>query len=231
AFGRAVASLDGQYFCGPDVGTGEPELAWVREGTGYVNSRDNDASEATARGVLAGIRAVRRSADIPVRPSVLVQGVGRVGARLVAGLPDADLILCDTDPARLTDQPGAVVPADHWFQTSADLFAPCAIGPVVTADNVDTLPYRAICGSANTQLADTALADTLHRRGVVYAPDFIVNAGAVIEGVLVVLVGGEDVRQRVATAIDAIEIRVFDLLEDAARLDRSPLALALAALS
>ncbi len=224
AFGRAVTALRGRYFCGPDVGTGDRELDWVRAHTDFVNSPHNDASASTAAGVLAGIRAVRRVANLPARPRVFIQGVGRVGERVVRGLPDAELVICDPDPARIeaarSAAPGVeVVPADAWESVEADLFVPCAIGPVVTGDNVDRLRFAAICGSANTQLEAPELADALTARGIVYAHDYVVNAGAVIEGVLVTLVGGESARAEAEASIAAIEDRLFALLAGASDSD------------
>ena len=221
ALGAAIEALDGAYFCGPDMGTGEEELDAVREATAHVNARGNRPSESTARGVLAALRVVLRRTGAR---SAFVEGLGRVGARVARGLLAEGLTVSgqDLDPAAV----GAFEGLGRGRE--ADVFAPCAAGPVVTRANVDRLPYRAICGAANTQLELDTLGDVLHRRGVLYAPDFVVNAGAVIEGALVHLTPGPDIDTRGGAAIDAIGPRLEGLL-DLGRADRSPLALALEA--
>ena len=235
AFGRAVASLDGRYLCGPDVGTGAAELAWVREAAApFTNSVQNDASEATARAVLAGIRAcVETLPEEPRDLRVLVQGVGRVGSRVVDGLPSPvrEVLISDTCAQAVAAvqerAPGArSVPPAEAATTPCDLWSPCAVGPVVTRENVGRLGARVLCGSANRQLATDSLADALHERGILYAPDFVVSAGAVIEGVLVMLEPGEDVRERVAARIDGTRDRLASVFAEAARRDLSPLRVA-----
>ncbi len=234
AIGQAVQQLEGRYLCGPDVGTGDSELVWVREATGYVNDVRNDASAATAQGVLAGVRAsLAHGYDKAGKPAVVVQGVGRVGSIVATTLNgDTSLSFCDTNPAAVerlrTSLTGAeVISTDGAVERECVLLSPCAVGPVVTRANVDRLRCRIICGSANTQLEDDALADTLHTRRILYAPDFVVNAGAVIEGVLVLLSPGPDVRARVERGINGIEDRLTAVFQEADRAGCSPLRAAL----
>ena len=110
---------------------------------------------------------------------------------------------------------------------AADLLSPCAVGPVITARNVEHLRCRVVCGSANTQLETGALAATMASRGVIYAPDFVVNAGAVIEGVLAIGNDTDVARSGAAERIDAIEGRLLELLKTAERGSFSPLRLAM----
>ena len=271
AFGQAVDSLQGRYLCGPDVGTGVAEMDWVREFTNFANDSRNDASESTARGVLAGIRACLAhdratrapSGGAPGAPSppgasgasgasgapcggatgasgasgasgvrgvvrCVVQGVGGVGARVARALDlEHAVTVADVNPSAVAAMGLPWVEADHVLSATGDLFVPCAVGPVVTAKNVAELTFRMVCGSANTQLESDDLADALAARGVVYAPDFVVNAGAVIEGVLVALSDGPDVRARIDAAIAEIEGRVASLLWRAGETGRTPLSLAL----
>lgn len=232
ALGDAIEGLQGRYFCGPDVGTGRAQLEWVRAGTSFVNHSDNDASEATARGVLAGIRATRRWAGLADGDTAFVQGVGRVGERVARGLSGWELVVCDPSEAAvaraLEARPDArVVAPSAWAEVVSDLYSPCAVGPVVTHGTVGALRCRAICGSANTQLEDLAVADRLRERGVLYAPDFVVNAGAVIEGVLVLLMNGPGIRGEVAAAIDRIESRLEAVFEEAEQRGCSTLAAAM----
>ncbi|MFT5434871.1 MAG: glutamate dehydrogenase/leucine dehydrogenase [Myxococcota bacterium] len=240
AFGRAITALGGRYFCGPDVGTGPTEMGWIRTETSNTNSPDNDASEATARGVLAGLRAATRFAHThlgagdPATLHYLVQGVGGVGSRVVDGLPEtARCSVADTNPATVEAlvrrRPSTVVPVDQVVGTPCDVFAPCAVGPVLTSTNVSTLRAKLVCGCANTQLESDSLAEELHRTGVLYIPDFIVNSGAVIEGVTVLFDDDKPTaRTRAAKKIDAIETRVTELLESAHAANRSPLSVGLA---
>ena len=223
ALGEAVTQLEGRYFCGPDVGTGETELSWLRRTTRFCNSPANDASEATARGVLAGIRACNRFLGLET-PTTVIQGLGRVGSRVAAGLAGCELTVSDVNPEAVVGFERVVAP-DVAVTTPCELLSPCAVGPVVTLENVGALRCRVICGSANTQLADPALADRLAARGILYAPDFVVNAGAVIEGVIVLFDGGDSARARSHEAIDAIEERLLAVFEEAG--PRTPLAVAL----
>lgn len=225
ALGQAVTRLEGRYFCGPDVGTGERELAWLRQTTRFVNSPENDASEATARGVLAGISACNRFVGLKT-PTTVIQGLGRVGSRVARGLVGSALTVADVNPDALVGFTNVVAP-EVAVTTPCELFSPCAVGPVVTADNVHRLQCRVICGSANTQLADVALAETLAGRGILYAPDFVVNAGAVIEGVTVLFEGGDGARERSHAVIDGIEERLFAVFEEARRTGQTPLSVAL----
>ncbi len=231
AFGEAVDALEGRYFCGPDIGTGTQELTWIRESTNYVNAPENDASEATARGVLAGIRACLSHRQMSDGLSVVLQGVGRVGGRVARGLMDRTDRLYLADPseaARAVFEQAHTLDYrdnDRVVTHESDLFCPCAVGPVITVQNVDRLRCGLVCGSANTQLAHPDLAERLMANGVLYAPDFVVNAGAVIEGILV-LQHGERGRALATQRIDEIETRLLELFEESERTKSSPLQLA-----
>ncbi|MEC8022913.1 MAG: Glu/Leu/Phe/Val dehydrogenase dimerization domain-containing protein [Myxococcota bacterium] len=235
AFGRAVEMLDGQYFCGPDVGTGTDALERIREHTSYVNPADNDASVATAKGVLAGLRSALSECPSIGPLSAVVQGAGNVGSLVVKGLRTnlhSELALSVSDPnvRALRSLPEDVrkIASDVALRTPAHMFIPCALGPVVSRENVRSLPFSVICGSANTQLEDDAVAQVLHARGILYAPDFIVNAGAVIEGATVLFSKGDNVRERAKAAIDRIEYRLSDVFHEARENDASPLNVAVA---
>jgi len=228
AFGQAVDSLDGSYVCGPDVGTGAEEMDTIRSVTRYANAAGNRPAFSTARGVLAGIRAAldfHLVAHSTQTVSAFVHGVGRVGSLVAQGVSHLtrELLLADVNQARLKavqEQIGArcpvtVVPPfsksyNYWPGT---LFSPCAIGPVITEANVGTLACSIICGSANTQLERDEFGIALHNRGVLYIPDFVVNAGAVIEGALTYLATDLDTLDAdIDEAIDGIGERVVALL-------------------
>ena len=239
AFGRAVESLGGAYFAGPDVGTAEDELAALRHTSRYVSTEDAHPSQSTAIGVLAACREALSFLGLEVGGSegdhdIVVAGVGTVGSRVAAGLAamGGRLGVADLDEARAhacAEALGArlVAPADA-LRAEALLLVPCGVAPIVTAATLAGFRTRVICGAANHQLEVDTLAHELAERGVLYVPDFAVNSGAVIEGVLRhTTPAGEDVAERVRTALLGIGPRIRAILEEAARLDITPLEAAL----
>lgn len=235
ALGRAVEALHGDYLSGPDIGTGDAELDEVRKETRHVNPSGNDAGAATARGVLAGIRGVLRvlegDAD-PAGRTFVVQGLGSVGHQVAAGLVARGATVAGCDPdARARERAEAAgvrpIPTEEALTTACDVFVPCALGGVLTTEVATHLPARAVCGSANNQLADAEAAGTLRRRGVLYAPDFVVNAGAVAEGVFTTREGATAaVRKKAADHIDGFEETVVRILETAEAAGEDPDAVA-----
>jgi leucine dehydrogenase len=233
--GRIVASLRGLYACGPDLGTTPGDMAVIQEETEYVHGWDREHGEPldpgpfTALGVLVGIRAaVQRvfgSSELVGR-RVLVQGVGDVGVPLAGMLADAGatVLLSDlvADRARsLGHELGAsTVPAEAVYTTPCDVYAPCAVGATVNAEVVPLLQCRIVAGSANNQLDRPDDAEGLHARGILYAPDYLINAGGAIslpmfgEGRTV-----EAVRDRVAR----IEQTLGEIFDEAAVAGESPL--------
>jgi leucine dehydrogenase len=193
-FGDLVESLGGRYITAEDVGTSPADLIVVSQRTAHVTGLppdrggSGDPSPFTAIGVEAAIRACacERWGDegLAGRTACIV-GLGHVGAGLARRLADAgcELIVSDIDPAKraLTDALGATWrDPDDAMLAECDLLAPCALGGAITEDNVDSLGCEIVCGAANNQLADDALAVLLAERGVLYAPDFIANAGGLI---------------------------------------------------
>jgi leucine dehydrogenase len=192
--GDLVEALDGRYITAEDVGTGTEDMAVIRERTSHVvglppsMGGSGDPSPLTARGVEAAIRACceRRfgSTDLSDR-TVCVVGIGHVGARLIERLVAAGCKVLATDIAtgkRVTaEQFGAMwIDPEAEMTTECDVLAPCALGGAIDAGNVDELRCQIVCGSANNVLADESLAERLHERDIVYAPDFIANAGGLI---------------------------------------------------
>lgn len=220
ALGRVVDGMGGRYVCGPDVGTGVTDLDAVRAATRWVNPRGNDANAATAAGVLAGIRGTLAALGLNVDAArFVVQGLGGVGGTVAAMLHagGGHVTATDIDPAAVGRARAAgmetVLPEDA-LRTPCDVFVPCALGGILTPATAEALPARAVCGSANNQLADASAGRVLHDRGILYAPDFAVNIGAVAEGVLTTLHGATDqVRRDARRHIDGVEDTVRRILE------------------
>lgn len=216
ALGDVVEQLNGRYICGPDIGTGEDALGWLRERTQYVNAAENDASTSTAAGVLAGLRGVLDVLDLPIAsPTYLIQGLGGVGAKLAEALIDAGAAVkgCDPNPdarARAEALGVQLIPVREAFTTPCDVLMPCAVGGVIDGAVARSLSCRAICGAANNPLSSPFIVDALTARGILYAPDVIVNAGAVIEGVLAHLhqtTPRANIRDEIQASIASIEGR------------------------
>lgn len=222
ALGEVVDELGGGYLAGPDVGTAEVELDHVRSVTEHVNPSANEPARSTARGVLAGIRGVLATIDGEPRiegSRFLVQGYGHVGSRLADALArrGGQVLVAEVDPERRRAAEAAghgLVEPEQATRTPCTVFVPCALGGVLTVSTARQLPARGVCGSANEQLAAQEAGAVLHERGVAYAPDVLVNAGAVVEGVLTTREGRrEAVLEEVAERIASIEDRVRELLE------------------
>lgn len=225
--GRHVELMGGRYHTGPDAGTTPEDLAVVAQETRYVRC---GLADATALGVCAGIRAVLDwiGADLP-GARVAVQGLGEVGMRVAERLAQggARLVVADVRADRVleaVERFGAVAaPVEGILAAECDVFAPCALGGVLTEDAARSLRCRAVAGAANNVLASSEAGVLLHRRRIAYAPDFVVNAGALIHGALGVLEG----RPPAPGRIEAIGERVLQVLERAAHEDRPPEEVAL----
>ncbi len=192
AFARAVDSLGGRYITAQDVGMSEADMVALSETTAHVAGlpgQGGDPGPYTARGVYLGIRAAARRAlgtDDVAGVHIAIQGVGSVGggvARYLAA-DGAKLTLSDVDDNRaatLAAELGAVtVPTDAIMTVEADILSPCALGAVLTQASVAALKVKAVAGGANNQLAIAAQGRQLADRGIVYAPDYVINAGGII---------------------------------------------------
>ena len=195
-YGAFVNSLGGLYSTAPDMNTSALDMDVIAEVTPYVFCKteaaggSGDTAPDTAVGVLHGVRAACRYAfgsdDLSLR-SVLVQGAGGVGGRLIELLMEADakVIATDVDAVRrdaLSAKGIQVVGPEAALTTECDVFSPCAVGGIINARSVPGLRCRVIAGGANNQLETPEDADRLRERGIVYAPDFVINAGGVLHG-------------------------------------------------
>jgi leucine dehydrogenase len=193
-FGDLVESLGGRYITAEDVGTSPADLVAIGERTDHVTGLppeqggSGDPSPFTALGVEAAMRACARvrfgSSDL-TGLRVVVAGLGHVGEKLARRLADrgVELAVSDIDPAKRASaaELGAQwLEPDEEMVAECDILAPCALGGAIDAANLPLLRCGIVCGCANNQLADESLAESLAERGVLYAPDFVVNAGGLI---------------------------------------------------
>jgi leucine dehydrogenase len=194
-YGDLVASLGGTYRTAGDMNISPADLDVVRERCEWVygtTGGGGNSARGTAIAVHAGLQAstehVFGSPDLRGR-SVLVQGAGAVGADLIRLLQadGAEVLVSDVDDDRARATGATVVPPGNVYGTECDVYSPCAIGGTLNGGTIQRLRCRIVGGSANNQLAEPEDAHRLHERGILYAPDFIINAGGVIQ-----LVGLED---------------------------------------
>jgi leucine dehydrogenase len=228
ALGRAIDSLGGRYYTGEDVGTSPNDMDWAGEETPYVLGRSRgggsgDPSPVTARGVWLGIRAAVRQqlgrGDLAgVR--VAIQGLGHVGYNLARLLVQdgAQLIVADIDPTRIE---GAVeelaaraVSIETILSAECEVLAPCALGGILNDDTIPRLACRIVAGAANNQLLEDRHGAALHARGILYAPDYVINAGGLINIAQELQPGGYD-RDRALAQVETIGTTLAEVFERA----------------
>ena len=198
AYGRFVESLGGRYITACDIGTFCDDMDMVARESRHVTGRTllhgggGDSSILTAIGVFQGMRAAAEhtwGSDSLEGRLVGVEGVGKVGHRLVGHLVEAgaSVAICDVSPGAvqrvLSAHPGvqAVAGRAELLARPLDIYAPCAMGGALTDESVAVLSARIVCGGANNQLAHPGLEKVLADRGILYAPDYLVNSGGVIQ--------------------------------------------------
>jgi len=230
AFGRAVDSLGGRYVTAEDVGMSDADMVEIAKTTRHVSglpvtagSAGGDPGPTTAKGVYLGVRAaIARGlgkAD-PRGVHVAIQGVGSVGgglARLLAA-DGAKLTLSDVDSRRAGALAGelgaAAVPAGEILGIEADVLSPCALGAILDERSIAALKTGIVAGGANNQLASPADADRIHARGILYAPDYVINAGGIINVALEYL--GQGDRAEVETRVARIPERLDAIWSESA---------------
>jgi len=197
AYGRAVQSLSGRYYTACDVGTYVEDMDVIARESSFVTGRSpahggaGDSSILTAYGVFQGMRAAAEAAwgSPALRGKrVGVAGVGKVGHHLVEHLLDdgASVVVADVnrdavDRVRVLHPEVDVVDVDALVGQPLDVYAPCALGGALSDETVDVLQARVVCGAANNQLAHPGVEKVLEERGVLYAPDYVVNSGGLIQ--------------------------------------------------
>lgn len=198
AYGRFVKSLGGRYYTACDVGTYSEDMDLVARECEFVTGRTvanggaGDSSILTAYGVFQGMRAAAETvwgAPTLHGRRVGVEGVGKVGHRLVEHLREdgADVVICDVSAAAvervraLHPEVEVVADGDAMIRADLDVYAPCALGGSLNDETVPVLGARIVCGAANNQLAHPGVEKNLADRDVLYAPDYVVNSGGVIQ--------------------------------------------------
>ncbi len=197
AFGRFIDGLGGRFITYADLGTDERDLRYIRRETTQVapfvrgTGAEGDGAKVTAYGVLCGMKACCKAvfgvSSLSGR-TVVIQGVGEVGSQLADYLDKekARLIISDIvydAMKRVQDRiPAAeIVRPESIFDCECDIFSPCALGGVITISNMDRLKCKIIAGAAYDVLESDVVGDLLHKKGILYAPDFVISAGELFQ--------------------------------------------------
>lgn len=230
AFAEAVQYLGGRYICAEDSGTTAEDMLVVHRGTPYVAGLPTPASSGdpgrfTAWGVFKGIKAVAKTLwgnESLKGRKIAIQGLGSVGARLADFLfwEEASLILSDIDDAKVarltTLYKAQSVSPIQILSTECDILAPCAFGAIINHETIPNLHCKAIAGAANNQLLDVEQDGmALFKRGILYAPDFIINAGGVINAALELKEGHYNPQQAIekTNCLYDTLLQIFDVSE------------------
>ncbi len=228
ALGRFIGSLGGRYITAEDVGTNVNDMDYIYQetdrvvGVHRVHGGSGDPSPFTAYGTLQGIRACllrKYGHDDPGKLSFAVQGVGHVGYYLTKYLREAGakVFVCDINETRVeqaVDELGAeAVPLDQIYEVDAKVFSPCALGGVVNEDTVPRLKCDIVAGSANNQLESSEWGTALEERGILYAPDYAINAGGLMNVAIELQGYDRDRAYRTVSTIYDIISNIFNLAE------------------
>lgn len=209
AYGRIVNRLGGSYYTAEDVQTTDQDMLWISEETKYVTGlpgRSGNPSPFTALGTYVAMKAAAKEKygnDSLAGKVIAVQGLGNVGYGVAkyAAEEGAKLKVFDINPdsvaKAVSELKATAVTADEILFTDCDIIAPCALGAVFNTENLKSVKASIICGCANNQLVDNAAGDLVDKMGILYAPDYIVNAGGVINCAVEILEPAYD--QKVVT--------------------------------
>ncbi|HLR62823.1 MAG TPA: amino acid dehydrogenase [Lentibacillus sp.] len=232
AFGQFVDSLNGRFYTGTDMGTTTDDFVEALKETNFINGipevygGSGDSSISTAQGVVHALEATLEylfgSHDLGTR-TYAIQGLGKVGCKVAFHLLEAraEIYVTDLNPDRVriikekaAKTNGNVYSVDRGdiYRTEADVFIPCAMGAIINDQTIDQLKVKAIAGSANNQLQTPGHAEKLQEKGILYAPDYIVNAGGLIQ-VADELYGPDP--ERVLVKTKAIYRMLFDIYQQA----------------
>jgi len=231
AMGRFVDSFGGKYITAEDMNIGIPELEIVKTQTKWVvglsreSGSSGNPSPYTAYGCVQGMRAVLEElygSESFDGKRILIQGVGAVGGRLAVLLKErgADVVICDINDERIAELQAEhgfeAIPDKGHFRHVCDVYAPCARGAGINDQTVPELRCKAVAGCANNILLDFRHADELKRRGILYAPDYVINAGGIINVAMELVPGGyveADALARIDRIYDNLK-KVFEIARE-----------------
>jgi leucine dehydrogenase len=240
AFGRGVEGLCGKYVTAEDVGVTVPDLVEVSKHTRHVSGLPvaagavgGDPGPHTSYGVYLGVRAAVRRALGKSSLSglhIAIQGAGSVASGLawLAATDGARVSIADIDEARAhrvaEEVGGTVVPPQEIMTLEADVFSPNALGAILTAETIAALRAPIVAGGANNQLATPAEGDMIHQRGILYAPDYVINAGGIINVASEYLADADEAGVR--AKIEKIPTRLEEIWDESDSTGRNPAAVA-----
>ena len=226
AFGRAVESLNGRYYTAEDVGISTADMAIVSEETRFVaglesgRAASGDPSPATAMGVYRGILECTQRAlgsrDVDGM-TVAVQGIGHVGGNVVRKLvaAGANVVMTDVNQDALQELGAAtgarVVSPDEIYDVAADVFSPNALGAIINDETLARLKVKVVAGGANNQLATPDMAEKIGAAGILYAPDYVINGGGIIN--VASEISGEYSRDWVDRKLDTLMATLGEILD------------------
>ena len=240
AFGKAVDHLGGRYVTAEDVGMTVADMIEISRSTKFVAGLPNSGSDVggdpgphTALGIFLGIKAAVKRAlgkDTVAGLHIALQGAGSVatGVALHAAAEGARLSIADIDQAKAkklaTATGGTLVSADEILSLDADVLSPCALGAILNESSIAQLKAPIVAGAANNQLAMEEDGERLHKRGILYAPDYVINAGGIINVCTEYLADGDAslVRKR----IEGIPVRLEEIWVESEQSGRNPAAVA-----
>jgi len=193
SFGRYVESLNGRYITAEDVGTTEEDMDYIHMETDFVTGTSSggvgDPSPITALGIYKGMKAAAKAAfgtDALENKKIAVQGVGHVAYQLCKYLHEenAHLIVTDINQEAvhraIQDFNATAVEPDDIYSVDCDIYSPCALGGIINDETLKHLKAKVIAGSANNQLLEDRHGDIIQEKGIIYAPDYVINSGGVI---------------------------------------------------
>ena len=228
AMGRFIQSLGGRYIAATDIGTTTEDLMYVRTETRWVTGLPEawgglgDTSLLTGLTVYLGMKAGAETvwgSDSLAGRRVLVQGAGKVGFHLMEHLEKegAELLVSDVvgaSASRAADRFGArIVPPEDVYGAECDVFSPNALGAVLNDETIPRLRCKLVCGGANNQLAEDRHGEALHARGILYAPDYVVNSGGVISAESEIMKAPRERAETIARRVGETTRRVFRLAD------------------
>lgn len=223
AHGKLIETLGGKYITAEDVGTNPADMEYIRLETDHVaglKGRSGDPSPHTARGVFRAVQAAARhkwGSDDLAGKTVAIQGCGHVGHYLARELHQvgAKLIVSDVDRHRVErmvrEFAARAEATDKIYAADAEIFAPCALGGILNDQTIPQLRAQLVVGGANNQLLEPRHGDLLEQHGILYAPDYAANAGGVIHGYCVEVLGWDSARarKRIDDTIYETMLRIF----------------------